>query len=56
MTAEFGTVHYYSSLEEHSEACLCSSLDTQDLKKKHVSLIFQEQSLKMGTFSCQNDP
>ena len=27
MTAEFGTtVHYYSSLEEYSEACLCSSL------------------------------
>ena len=27
MTAEFGTIHYYSSLEEYSEACLCSSLD-----------------------------
>ena len=27
---------------------------TQDLKKK--GYIFQEQSLKMGTFSCQNDP
>ena len=29
MTAEFGTIHYYSdysSLEEYSEACLCSSL------------------------------
>ena len=26
MTAEFGTIHY-SSLEEYSEACLCSSLD-----------------------------
>ena len=22
--AEFGTIHYYSSLEEYSEACLCS--------------------------------
>ena len=27
MIAEFGTIHYYSSLEEYSEACLCSSLD-----------------------------
>ena len=27
MTAEFGTIHYFSSLEEYSEACLCSSLD-----------------------------
>ena len=27
MNAEFGTIHYYSSLEEYSEACLCSSLD-----------------------------
>ena len=27
---------------------------TQDLKKK--GYIFQEQSLKMGIFSCQNDP
>ena len=27
MTAEFGTIHYYSSLEEYSEACLCNSLD-----------------------------
>ena len=27
---------------------------TQDLKKK--GYIFQEQSLKMGTFSYQNDP
>ena len=27
MTAEFGTILYYSSLEEYSEACLCSSLD-----------------------------
>ena len=26
MTVEFGTIHYYSSLEENSEACLCSSL------------------------------
>ena len=32
MTAEFGTIHYYSSLEEYSEACLCSSLDGQTLK------------------------
>ena len=27
---------------------------TQDLKIK--GYIFQEQSLKMGNFSCQNDP
>ena len=27
MTVEFGTIHHYSSLEENSEACLCSSLD-----------------------------
>ena len=27
---------------------------TQDLKKK--GYIFREQSLQMGTFSCQNDP
>ena len=24
MTVEFGTIHYYSSLEENSEACLYS--------------------------------
>ena len=27
MTIEFGTIHHYSSLEENSEACLCSSLN-----------------------------
>ena len=27
ITVEFGTLHYYSSLEENSEACLCSSLN-----------------------------
>ena len=27
MTVEFGTIHHDSSLEEHSEACLCSSLN-----------------------------
>ena len=27
MTVEFGTIHHYCSLEENSEACLCSSLD-----------------------------
>ena len=27
MTVEFGNIHYYSSLEENSEACLCSSLN-----------------------------
>ena len=27
MTVEYGTIHHYSSLEENSEAYLCSSLD-----------------------------
>ena len=27
MTVEFGTIRHYSSLEETSEACLCSSLN-----------------------------
>ena len=27
MTVEFGTINHYSSLEENSEACLCSLLD-----------------------------
>ena len=27
MTVEFGTIHHYSSLEENSEASLCSSLN-----------------------------
>ena len=27
MTVEFGTIHHYSSLEENSDACLCSYLD-----------------------------
>ena len=27
MAAEFGTIHYYFSLEEYSEARFCSSLD-----------------------------
>ena len=27
MTVEFGTIHHYSSLEEHLEACLCNSLN-----------------------------
>ena len=26
-TVEFGAIHHYSSLEENSYACLCSSLD-----------------------------
>ena len=25
MTVEFGIIHHYSSLEENSEACFCSS-------------------------------
>ena len=27
MTVEFGTIYHYSSLDEDSEAFLCSSLD-----------------------------
>ena len=27
MTVEFDIIHYYCSLEENSEACLCSSLN-----------------------------
>ena len=27
MTVEFGTIHHYSSPEENSEVCLCSSLN-----------------------------
>ena len=27
MTVEFGTINLYSSLEENSEACLCSYLN-----------------------------
>ena len=27
MIAEFGTIHYYSSLEKYSEVCLWNSLD-----------------------------
>ena len=27
MTVEFGAIHYYSSLEENWEPCLCNSLD-----------------------------
>ena len=27
MTVEFGTIQHHSSLEENSEACLCSSLN-----------------------------
>ena len=39
MTAEFGTIHYYSSLEEYSEACLCSSLDRQHINGRGDILI-----------------
>ena len=27
MAVEFGNIHHYSSLEENSEACLCSPLN-----------------------------
>ena len=36
MTAEFGTIHYYSSLEEYSEACLCIG-QTLKLIGNHVN-------------------
>ena len=39
MTVEFGTIHQCSSLEENSEACLCSSLnsDQQKLTEHYVN-------------------
>ena len=37
MTVEFDTSHHYSSLEENSEACLCSSLNIQKLTEHYVS-------------------
>ena len=41
MTVEFGTIHHYSSLEENSEACLCSSLSSceeiQKLTEQYVN-------------------
>ena len=38
MTVEFGTIHHYSSLEENSEACLCSSLEEiQKWTELHVN-------------------
>ena len=35
MIVEFGTIHHYFSLEENSEACLCSSLNRYKNLKKH---------------------
>ena len=37
MTVEFGTIHHYSSLEENSKACLCSSLNIQKLTEHYVN-------------------
>ena len=38
MTVEFGTIYHYSSLEENSEACLCSSLNKiQKLTEHYVN-------------------
>ena len=38
MTAEFGTIYYYFSLEEYSEACLCSFFEqTLKLIGNHVN-------------------
>ena len=38
MTVEFGTIHHYSSVEEHSEATLCSSLNRiQKLTEQNVN-------------------
>ena len=33
MTVEFGTIHYYSSLEEDLEACLCKFLNRYEKNK-----------------------
>ena len=38
MTVEFGSIHQYFSLEENSEACLCSSLkQIQNLTEHYVN-------------------
>ena len=38
MAVEFDTIHHYSSLEENSKACLCSSLNRYEklLKTKKI--------------------
>ena len=47
MTAEFGTIYYYSSLEVYSEACLCSYFgQTLKLIGNYINcdiLIYKEQ-------------
>ena len=37
MTVEFGTIHHYSSLEENSEACLCSSFEQIQKLTEHYA-------------------
>ena len=38
MTVEFGSIHHHSSLEENSEACLCSSLNKiQNFSEHYVN-------------------
>ena len=38
MTGEFRTIHHYSSLEEKSEACLCSSLNRHKINRTLIKL------------------
>ena len=48
MIVEFGTIHHYSSLEENSEACLCSYLkQIQKLTEHYVIITFW---LKLSMF------
>ena len=35
IAVEFGTINHYSSLEENSEACLCSLLDRYKKLTEH---------------------
>ena len=37
MTIEFGTIHHHSSLEENSEACLCSSMNKYKKWSEHYA-------------------
>ena len=38
MTAEFGTIHYYSSLEEYSEAWTDTKINWKSCKLWHFDL------------------
>ena len=39
MTFKFGTIHYYSSLEENSEASLCSPLDRYKSELNNIQIV-----------------